>query len=124
MEIHFTDREADIMRVLWERGASTVAEVRESLQDDLAYTTVLTILRTLQDKGYVGHEEEGRTHRYYPLVEQQAARKSALRHLADKLFDGSPELLVTQLVSGEKLDREQIDRIRKLLDGKAGKGKS
>jgi len=124
MEIHFTDREADIMRVLWERDAATVAEVRAALHDDLAYTTVLTILRTLQDKGYVGHDEEGRTHRYYPLVEQQAARKSALRHLADKLFDGSPELLVTQLVSSEKLDREQIDRIRKLLDGKAGRGKS
>lgn len=123
MEIHFTDREADVMRVLWERGASTVAEVREALQDELAYTTVLTILRTLQDKGYVGHDEEGRTHRYYPQVEQQAARKSALRHLADKLFDGSAELLVTQLVSGEKLDRQQIDRIRKLLDGKAGRGK-
>lgn len=123
MEIHFTDREADVMRVLWERGAATVAEVREALQDELAYTTVLTILRTLQDKGYVGHDEEGRTHRYYPQVEQHAARKSALRHLADKLFDGSAELLVTQLVSGERLDREQIDRIRKLLDGKAGRGK-
>jgi BlaI family transcriptional regulator, penicillinase repressor len=124
MEIHFTDREADVMRVLWERGAATVAEVRDALHDDLAYTTVLTILRTLQDKGYVGHDEEGRTHRYHPLVERQAARKSALRHLADKLFDGSPELLVTQLVSSEKLNREQIGRIRKLLDGKAGKGKS
>jgi predicted transcriptional regulator len=124
MEIFFTDREADIMQVLWKHGPSTVAEVREHLQDELAYTTVLTMLRTLQGKEYVGYEEEGRTHRYYALVEQQAARKSALRHLAEKLFDGSTELLLTHLVSGQKLDRSQLDRIRKLLDEKAGRGKS
>lgn len=124
MEIFFTDREADIMAVLWRRGPSTVAEVREALHDELAYTTVLTMLRTLQGKGYVGYEEEGRTHRYYAAVEQQAARKSALQHLALKLFDGSPELLLTHLVSAQKLDRKQLDRIRKLLDDKAGKGRS
>ena len=124
MEIHFTDREADIMAVLWRRGPSTVAEVRAELRDELAYTTVLTMLRTLQGKGYVGYEEEGRTYRYFAAVEQQAARKSALQHLATKLFDGSPELLLTHLVSGQKLDRKQLDRIRKLLDDKAGKGRS
>ncbi len=124
MEISFTDREADIMGVLWRRGPSTVAEVREALHDELAYTTVLTMLRTLQGKGYVGYEEAGRTHRYFAAVEQQAARKSALRHLAEKLFDGSPELLLTHLVSGQKLDRRQLERIRKLLDDKAGKGRS
>jgi BlaI family transcriptional regulator, penicillinase repressor len=124
MEISFTDREADIMGVLWRRGPSTVAEVREALHDELAYTTVLTMLRTLQGKGYVGYEEEGRTHPYFAAVEQQDARKSALRHLAEKLFDGSPELLLTHLVSGQKLDRRQLERIRKLLDDKAGKGRS
>jgi BlaI family transcriptional regulator, penicillinase repressor len=70
MNIQFTDRELDVMGVLWEQGASTVAEVRAALKDDLAYTTVLTILRTLEDKGYVAHEEEGRAHRYRPLVEK------------------------------------------------------
>ena len=60
MDIHLTDREADIMQILWDRGPSVVAEVRASLEDKLAYTTVLTILRTLEGKGYVGHEEEGR----------------------------------------------------------------
>jgi predicted transcriptional regulator len=124
MEISFTDREADIMAVLWRRGPSTVAEVREALHDELAYTTVLTMLRTLQGKGYVGYEEEGRTHRYFAAVEQQDARKSALRHLAEKLFDGSPELLLTHLVAAQKLDRKQLERIRKLLDDKAGKGRS
>jgi predicted transcriptional regulator len=124
MEISFTDREADIMGVLWRRGPSTVAEVRAELHDELAYTTVLTMLRTLQGKGYVGYEEEGRTYRYFAAVEQQDARKSALRHLAEKMFDGSPELLLTHLVSAQKLDRKQLQRIRKLLDEKAGKGRS
>ncbi len=119
MDIYFTDREADIMQVLWRRGASTVAEVREGLDDDLAYTTVQTILRTLEQKQYVGHEEEGRTHRYFARVEQQAARKSALQHLLGKLFDGSSELLLTQIVADQKLDREQLERIRKLLEHKS-----
>ena len=119
VDIHLTDRESDVMRVLWERGSCTVAEVRDGLADELAYTTVLTILRTLEAKGYVSHEEEGRTYRYFAAVEQQAARKSALRHLAGKLFQGSAELLMTQLVSDQRLSQEQIARLRKLLDEKA-----
>jgi predicted transcriptional regulator len=124
MDIFFTDREADVMQVLWRRGPSTVAEVREGLADELAYTTVLTMLRTLEQKGYVAHEEEGRTHRYYALVDQQAARKSALRHLAGKLFEGSSELLLTQLVSDQKLSKGQIERLRKLLEEKGRGSKS
>jgi predicted transcriptional regulator len=116
MDIALTDREADVMRVLWERGPSVVSEVREALADPLAYTTVLTVLRVLESKGYVGHEEEGRVHRYYTLVPQQVAQKSALRHLTDKLFSGSAELLLTRLVSDKKLKPEQIRRLRKILD--------
>ncbi len=116
MEISFTDRELDIMGVLWDRGPATVAEVREALEDELAYTTVLTVLRVLEDKGHVRHEEEGRAHRYHPLVERQAAGKSALRRLTRKLFKGSPELLLTHLVSDRKLSEEEIRRMRTLLD--------
>jgi len=119
VKISLTDREADVMQVLWEHGPCLVAEVREHLQDDLAYTTVLTILRTLEAKGYVRHSEEGRGHRYAPKVQQQAARKSALRHLTDKLFKGSAELLFTQLVADQKLTPEQIERMRELLAKKA-----
>jgi predicted transcriptional regulator len=115
MDIHFTDREADVMQVLWDRGPSIVAEVRASLEDKLAYTTVLTILRTLEGKGYVSHEEEGRGHRYFATVKQHAAQGSALRHLTSKLFKGSAELLFTHLVASEKLSPEQIRRMRKLL---------
>jgi predicted transcriptional regulator len=112
-----TDREADVMQLLWDHGPSVVTEVRARLRDELAYTTVLTILRTLEAKGYVGHTEEGRGHRYFAAVKQQAARKSALRHLTGKLFKGSSELLFTHLVSDQKLSPEQIQRMRRLLDG-------
>jgi len=71
---------------------------RERIADDLAYTTVLTILRTLEQKGYLSHAEDGRAHRYKPLVKREVAGRTALRRLVDKVFDGSPELLLTQLV--------------------------
>ncbi|HZD03998.1 MAG TPA: BlaI/MecI/CopY family transcriptional regulator, partial [Longimicrobiales bacterium] len=80
-EVIFTERELDVMAVLWEHGSATVAEVQERLRDDLAYTTVLTILRTLEEKGRVGHREEGRAYRYHPLVEKDTAQDSALRRL-------------------------------------------
>ena len=119
-DIYLTDREADVMRVLWDHGPSVVNEVREKLLDELAYTTVLTILRTLEQKGYVKHEEEGRVHRYFSAVKETAARKSALQHLTGKLFKGSAELLFTHLVSDQKLSKVQIQRMRELL-ASAGK---
>jgi BlaI family transcriptional regulator, penicillinase repressor len=122
MDIQFTDRELDIMDVLWEQGASTVAEVRDALTDDLAYTTVLTILRTLEEKGYIAHDEEGRAHRYRPLVEKQKAEKSAVSKLVKKLFKGSPEALLTQLVSDRKLTADDLKRMRTLIDEQLKKG--
>jgi predicted transcriptional regulator len=117
--IVLTDREADVMQVLWDHGPSVVADVRRRLPDKLAYTTVLTVLRVLESKGYVGHEEEGRVHRYFAAVKQRAAQKSALHHLTSKLFSGSVELLFAHLVSDRNLTPEQIRRMRKLLDGKS-----
>ena len=114
-DIYFTDREADVMQVLWDHGPSVVSEVKDRLVDDLAYTTVLTILRTLEQKGYVKHEEEGRVHRYFASVREDAARKSALQHLTGKLFKGSAELLFTHLVADRKLSKDQIERMRDLL---------
>jgi len=119
-DIYLTDREADVMQVLWDHGPSVVSEVKDRLADDLAYTTVLTILRTLEQKGYVKHEEEGRVHRYFASVREDAARKSALQHLTGKMFKGSAELLFTHLVADRKLSKEQIERMRELL-ASAGK---
>ena len=116
MSIRLSERELDVMAVLWAKGSGTVAEVRDALPDPLAYTTVLTVLRTLEEKGHVGHEEEGKAHRYTPLVARERAGKSALRRMLDKLFDGSPELLLTQLVSDRKLSPEELRRLRKVLD--------
>ena len=112
----FTDRELDVMAVLWELGSATVPEVREKMADDLAYTTVQTVLRTLEAKGYVSHQEEGRFHRYQPLVEREEAGRSALNRLVTKIFRGSPELLLTQLVAQRQLGDDQILRMRKLLE--------
>jgi BlaI family penicillinase repressor len=115
-EVIFTDRELDIMAVLWERGPSTVTEVRDRLADRLAYTTVLTILRTLEGKRHVGHEEEGRAHRYHARVGRDEAQVSALQRLTRKLFSGSTELLLTHLVSDRDLAEKDLQRIRELLD--------
>jgi predicted transcriptional regulator len=115
MEILLHDRELDLMEVLWERGSATAAEVRGALDDPLAYNTVLTILRRMEDKGYLRHEEEGRAHRFYPLVERDQARGSALRRLLDRVFGGSPELLLTRLVAERKLSPSQIRRLNDVL---------
>ncbi len=114
-DVRFTDRELDVMQVLWECGSGTVAEVQEGLADDLAYTTVLTILRTLDEKGYVRHETEGRAYRYFPKVKRSEARGSALRHLLDRVFADDPEALLTHLVSERDLSPGEVERMRRLL---------
>ena len=109
------DRELDVMGVLWDLGSGTVAEVRDRLPADLAYTTVLTILRNLEAKELVSHVAEGKAHRYYPKVARRAAARSALTRLVDKLFHGSPEQLIAQLVEDESLSADDMRRLRKLL---------
>ncbi len=115
MEIRFTARELDVMSVLWDRGPSTVAEVQKALDDQSAYTTVLTILRILEEKEYVTHTTEGRAHRYRPLVERSDAGGSALKRVTKRLFSGSPELLLTRLVEDQDLSEEELRRMRDLL---------
>jgi BlaI family transcriptional regulator, penicillinase repressor len=112
----FTERELDIMSVLWTLGSGTVTEVRERLDDDLAYNTVLSVLRTLEAKGHVRHEEQGKAHRYHPTVERAEAGTSGVRRLLDKVFDGSAEALLTQLVNDKRLTRKKLAAMRALLD--------
>jgi predicted transcriptional regulator len=117
------DRELDVMGVLWELGSGTVAEVRERLPVELAYTTVLTILRNLESKGFLRHESEGKAHRYFPSVARRAARRTAVTRLIDKLFHGSPEQLIAQLVEDRALTADDLQRIRRrihALDPKEG----
>ena len=115
-EVVFTERELDVMAVLWDNCSATVADVRERLVDDLAYTTVLTILRTLEDKGYVAHRPEGRAYRYHPLVDREAAQVSHLNRLTQKLFAGSTERLLTHLVAERGMSEEELERLRALLN--------
>ena len=121
MNVQFTERELDIMNVLWELGPSTAADVRAQLTDDLAYNTVLTILRILEDKGYVTHEGVGRAHVYSALVPREVAGRSALKRMVKNLFRGRPELLLTQLAEDRDLDEETIRKMRQLLDDRLGR---
>ena len=118
----FTPRELDVMSILWDLGSATVAEVQERLADPLAYTTVLSVLRTLREKGHVRHEEEGRAYRYYALVDWTAAGRQELRRLVKKVFKGSPELLLVQLVSDRGMDERELRRLRQLVDERLGEG--
>ena len=112
----FTERELDVMSVLWSLRSGTVTEVRDRLDDELAYNTVLTVLRTLETKGHVRHEGEGKAHRYFPTVKRADAGRSGVARLLDKVFDGSAEAMLTHLVSDRKLSREGLARMRTLID--------
>lgn len=114
-EIYFPPRELAVMSVLWRRGSATVNQVRDELEDDLAYTSVLSALQTLEEKGYVRHEAEGRAYRYFPAIAAERAGTSALARIRDAIFHGSAELMFAQLVSDRKLGREELERMRRLL---------
>lgn len=109
------DRELEVMTWLWANGSGTVTEVKDGLTDPLAYTTVLTILRNLEAKGFLRRQDEGRAHRYFPRVQQKAARRRALRQLIDTLFLGSPEALLAHLVDEHDLSPAELRRIAKRL---------
>jgi BlaI family transcriptional regulator, penicillinase repressor len=112
----FTTRELDVMSILWRRGSATVAEVRSDLTDRLAYTSVLSSLQTLEEKGYVRHEQEGRAYRYFATVEPEEAGGSALGRIVDKIFHGSAELLLARLVSERPIPAAELERMRRLLE--------
>src|SRR5919106_4534092 len=113
--IHFPPRELAVMSVLWRLGSASVTEVRDELEEDLAYTSVLSALQTLEEKGYVRHEAEGRAYRYFPLVEAERAGGSALARIRDAIFQGSAERMFAQFVSDRKLGRDELERMRRLL---------
>jgi predicted transcriptional regulator len=114
-EFRFTPRELDVMSILWRRGSGTVGEVREELEEELAYTSVLSALQTLTEKGHVRFEQEGRAYRYYPTVAKEEAGRSALARIKDAVFQGSAELLFAQLVADRKLKRADLERMRRML---------
>ena len=112
----FTDRELDIMSVLWREGSGTVTEVREALGEEVGYTTVLKMLQILEEKGAVSHEQEGRAYRYFPLVESVRAGGRALTRIVNKIFHGSAERLLATLVEDREFTADEIARMRSILD--------
>ena len=113
-----TDGELRIMEVLWDKKSAAVRDVCDVLNenDDVAYNTVQTMMRILEDKGYLSHHKEGRAFVYTPVVDRKSARSSALKHFLGSFFDGSPKALVQNLIEDENIDKMEIDRLRKLLE--------
>lgn len=114
-----TDHELRLMEVLWQLGHATVGEVTDGIgRPPLAYNTVLTTMRTLEQKGYVTHEEDGRAFVYRPLIAQKQAADSAMRHLLRRFFGDSPGQLALRLLDDQKLGDADLARIQKALSRK------
>jgi predicted transcriptional regulator len=115
-DLRLTQRELDIMSVLWELGEATVAEVRDRVDPKLAYTSISSMVRTLELKGYVSHRRgEGKTHVYFPAVDAETAGESALSRLLEKVYGGSPIKLLAHLVGQKRLSEKELTRMRELL---------
>jgi BlaI family transcriptional regulator, penicillinase repressor len=112
-----TDAEHRIMEVLWERGSATVAEVAEALagKDGTAYTTILTLMRIMRDKGYLSTHQEGRAHVFSPKVDRDAAARKAVRQVLAKFFAGSPRELVLSFLRDEELSPGELDELKKKI---------
>jgi len=112
--VNLTDAELRLMEVIWQRGASTVADVADTLPQ-LAYSTVLTTLRILEEKGYLTHTKEGRAFVYAPVVDRAEASRSAVRHLLGRFFGNRPDLLVLNMIEDEAITQDELERLKQLI---------
>jgi predicted transcriptional regulator len=114
-----TEAELRLMNVLWQKKSATVHEVLQALSDKpaLAYNSVLTTIRILEKKGYVKHVKDGRAHVYIPRVDRKDATRFEIRHLVNRFFKDSHELLVLNILEDQNIDAEELDRLRKLVEG-------
>jgi BlaI family transcriptional regulator, penicillinase repressor len=112
-----TEAELRIMNVLWVKGSGTVQQVLDSIEETpaLAYNSVLTTIRVLEKKGYLGHLKDGRAHVYTPLVGRDEATRSEIRHLVSRFFKNSHEQLVLNLLEDQGINKEEIGRLRSML---------
>ena len=113
-----TDAEAQVMAVLWRLGTASVGDVVAALNESRAvtYSTVQTMLRILETKGYATHDKVARAFVYRPVVDERQARRRALRHLASRLFEGSPSLLVLNVLEDEEIDPAEREQLKKLIE--------
>jgi len=113
-----TDAELRVMKVLWGKGSGTVQQVLDSITEKpaLAYNSILTTIRILERKGYLNHSKDGRAHVYVPVVRQQDATRTEIRHLVGRFFGNSHEDLVLNILEDQGIQPEELDRLRKMLD--------
>jgi predicted transcriptional regulator len=112
-----TDAEVRLMDVIWQKRAATAAEVLAALPDsELAYTTVLNTLRILESKGYLRHTKDGKAFIYHPLIEREEASRTALQYIVSRFFGNSPRLLVSNLIEDEKLSKQDLRRLKQLIE--------
>jgi predicted transcriptional regulator len=118
-------RERQIMEILYQRGKASTSEVREAMEDAPGYSAVRAMLRVLEEKGHVKHQEEGLKYVYIPTVAREKAKRSAVKHVLDTFFAGSPEQIVAALldVSATRLTREELDRMSELIEKAKREGK-
>jgi len=122
---HLSRRERQILEILYERGKASAAEVRQAMPDAPGYSAVRALLRVLEEKGHVRHEEQGPKYVYLPVVARNKARRSAVKHVMDTFFAGSPEQIVAALldVSAARLTREELDRMAAMIEQAKREGK-
>ena len=111
----FTDKEMEIMQVVWELGEAGVRDIQDRLTGDRHYNSVLTIIRVLERKGQLVHRAEGRAHIYRAKVDQEKARRRVLSHLVKNVFGGSAASMVLNLVETGDLTRKELDQIRQKI---------
>ncbi len=118
-----TEAELRLMNVLWDRERGTVTEIAEAVEADppLAYNTILTTLRILENKGFVRHTKESRAFVYEPLVGRDEASGGAIQHLLARFFNNSPALLVANLLKDERIRKRDLEKLKELI-AKESKG--
>ena len=118
-------RERQIMDILFQRGKASATEVRASMDDAPSYSAVRTLLRVLEDKGHVRHRAEGLRYVYIPTVGREKAKRSAVKHLMDTFFGGSPEQIMAALLDlpSTQLTREELDRMAEMIELAKKEGK-
>ena len=118
-----TDAELRVMKVLWVKGSGTVQQVLDSITEKpaLAYNSVLTTIRILERKGYLKHSKDGRAHVYAPVVQQQDATRTEIRHLVSRFFRNSHEDLVLNILEDQGIQPDELDRLREMLDRRDAK---
>jgi BlaI family penicillinase repressor len=117
-EIRLGRLEMQIMNVVWEKGKATVHDVKDALGKGRkpAYSTILTMMRKIEAKGYLEHDVDNRTYVYRPTISQNLARRSILGDILDRLFEGSPTLLLNSLVEQNQVSKEELDQLVKLIE--------